>query len=346
MRFLRRRQRAHRRHDRPGLERLLRSCARPAFALERLREIDAEHLVYERASSRVPAGPDRGPSGQQLGATLASCVRALRLVQAQWRAQGHDLPGGHAAQASRRPAHPASCTTAAPRQPEYLPRTPPIHSPCSLSRCINCRCSLCTRSSVRRTRVCGTNTSPVTTISATRPWRAVSADSSSSPARPPRRLAQLRRQRLETRRARAVHRLARSPATKEPATRGEQCPLSDPAPDPVQGPGRQDPLAHAAATTHRLAGATVTAPCCSKPSSRRPAIAAPATRPPTGSTSVKPPGEARSAPPASRSSRSRISGSIPFTDPPDHSSAANPLANPTASLRDGRILTKFEIDAP
>ncbi len=34
--------------DRPGLERLLRYCARPAFALERWREIDAEHLVYER----------------------------------------------------------------------------------------------------------------------------------------------------------------------------------------------------------------------------------------------------------------------------------------------------------
>ena len=33
--------------DRQGLARLLRYCARPAFALERLREIDAEHLVYE-----------------------------------------------------------------------------------------------------------------------------------------------------------------------------------------------------------------------------------------------------------------------------------------------------------
>jgi hypothetical protein len=40
--------------DRPGLERLLRYCARPAFALERLREIDAEHLVYES----VKPGPD------------------------------------------------------------------------------------------------------------------------------------------------------------------------------------------------------------------------------------------------------------------------------------------------
>jgi putative transposase len=34
-------------NDRAGLERLLRYCARPAFALERLREIDAGHLLYE-----------------------------------------------------------------------------------------------------------------------------------------------------------------------------------------------------------------------------------------------------------------------------------------------------------
>ena len=33
--------------DRPGLERLLRYGARPPFALERWREIDADHLVYE-----------------------------------------------------------------------------------------------------------------------------------------------------------------------------------------------------------------------------------------------------------------------------------------------------------
>jgi len=33
-------------HDRAGLERLLRYCARPPFALERLERLDAEHLVY------------------------------------------------------------------------------------------------------------------------------------------------------------------------------------------------------------------------------------------------------------------------------------------------------------
>jgi hypothetical protein len=32
---------------RPGLEPLLRYCARPAFTLERLREIDAERSVCE-----------------------------------------------------------------------------------------------------------------------------------------------------------------------------------------------------------------------------------------------------------------------------------------------------------
>ena len=34
-------------HERDGQERLLRYCARPAFALESLREIDIEHLVFE-----------------------------------------------------------------------------------------------------------------------------------------------------------------------------------------------------------------------------------------------------------------------------------------------------------
>ncbi|MGB4913448.1 MAG: transposase [Candidatus Dechloromonas phosphoritropha] len=33
--------------ERDGLERLLHYCARPAFALERLRATDPEHLVYK-----------------------------------------------------------------------------------------------------------------------------------------------------------------------------------------------------------------------------------------------------------------------------------------------------------
>lgn len=35
-------------HDRAGLERLLRDCARPPFALECLELLDAERVVYHR----------------------------------------------------------------------------------------------------------------------------------------------------------------------------------------------------------------------------------------------------------------------------------------------------------
>ena len=41
--------------DRPGRTRLLRYCARPPFALERLQQRDAEHLIY--AASKP--GPGR-----------------------------------------------------------------------------------------------------------------------------------------------------------------------------------------------------------------------------------------------------------------------------------------------
>ena len=46
--------------DRPGLERLLRYCARPPFALERLQQRDAEHLIYAAGK------PGPGGSGLQI----------------------------------------------------------------------------------------------------------------------------------------------------------------------------------------------------------------------------------------------------------------------------------------
>ncbi|MCM8596933.1 MAG: transposase [Candidatus Accumulibacter sp.] len=54
--------------DHQGLERLLRYCARPAFALERLREIDAEHLVYES----VKPGP---------GGSVSLMLTPLELIE-------------------------------------------------------------------------------------------------------------------------------------------------------------------------------------------------------------------------------------------------------------------------
>ncbi len=57
-----------------GLERLLRYCARPAFALERLREIDPEHLVYESTK------PGPGGSVSLLLTTMQLLDRLAALI--------------------------------------------------------------------------------------------------------------------------------------------------------------------------------------------------------------------------------------------------------------------------
>jgi len=43
--------------DRAGRERRLRHCARPPFALERLRERDPEHLLYQSAKPHLELEP-------------------------------------------------------------------------------------------------------------------------------------------------------------------------------------------------------------------------------------------------------------------------------------------------
>jgi hypothetical protein len=57
--------------DPAGRERLLRFCVRPPFALDRLREIDPEHLLYE---STKPAGT--GPLRRTM-LQLQDCDAAL-----------------------------------------------------------------------------------------------------------------------------------------------------------------------------------------------------------------------------------------------------------------------------
>jgi hypothetical protein len=52
---------------RAGRERLLRYCTRPPFALDRLRELDPEHLLYERAK------PGPGGNGPLLGPARPPC---------------------------------------------------------------------------------------------------------------------------------------------------------------------------------------------------------------------------------------------------------------------------------
>ena len=60
--------------DRAGRERLLRYCARPPFALDRLRERDREHLIYE------PPKPGPGGSGPQCLTPLELLDRLAALV--------------------------------------------------------------------------------------------------------------------------------------------------------------------------------------------------------------------------------------------------------------------------
>lgn len=59
--------------DRAGRERLLRYRARPSFAMERLRELDGEHLIYDSPK------PGPGGSGPQIltPLELLDCLAAL-----------------------------------------------------------------------------------------------------------------------------------------------------------------------------------------------------------------------------------------------------------------------------
>ena len=67
-------------HDRAALERLLRYCARPPFAMDRLRKEGAE-LVYRCAKQRSESGSDkRGAKVDELRLTpleLIDCIAAL-----------------------------------------------------------------------------------------------------------------------------------------------------------------------------------------------------------------------------------------------------------------------------
>ena len=46
-------------NDRKGLERLLRTCARPPFAADRLEELDAQRLLYRLPKNRGRTGAPR-----------------------------------------------------------------------------------------------------------------------------------------------------------------------------------------------------------------------------------------------------------------------------------------------
>jgi len=96
--------------DRAGLERLLRYCARPAFALERLREIDPEHLVYESAKP--------GPGGS---------VSVMLTPNAPLRAAVTALARPDCEESMPAVAVPAPVPSIAPVQPTEKAEEPPHH---------------------------------------------------------------------------------------------------------------------------------------------------------------------------------------------------------------------------
>ncbi len=108
--------------DRASRERLLRFCARPPFALDRLHELDPEHLLYDSAK------PGPGGNGPQLPTPLQLLDRLASLVPPP-RVHRHRYFGGLAPNAPLRAAvttlAPAAST--APPAPIAEPAAAPAH---------------------------------------------------------------------------------------------------------------------------------------------------------------------------------------------------------------------------
>ena len=108
--------------DRAGRERRLRYCARPPFALDRLRERDPEHLLYDCAK------PGPGGSAPQLLTPLQLLDRLAALVPPP-RIHRHRYFGVLAPNAPLRPAVTALApgATTAPPAPIAEPAAEPAH---------------------------------------------------------------------------------------------------------------------------------------------------------------------------------------------------------------------------
>ena len=111
--------------DRAGLERLLRYCARPAFALERLREIDPEHLVYESAKPGPGGSVSLLLTPMQLLDRLAALIPPPRRHRHRYiGVQAPNLPLRTAVTALAQPAGEATVPAAADATPHTGSSTP------------------------------------------------------------------------------------------------------------------------------------------------------------------------------------------------------------------------------
>ena len=104
--------------DRPGLERRLRYGVRPPFALERLQQLDAEHLIYE-ATKPGPGGRD----SPQILTPLQLIARLAALVPPP-RVHRHRYFGVLAPHSPLRAAVTAMAAPAVPLAPAAPPANP------------------------------------------------------------------------------------------------------------------------------------------------------------------------------------------------------------------------------
>ncbi len=103
--------------DRVGRERLLRYCARPPVALERLRELDPGQLLYETTKAGLYGNRPQIPAPLQLPGRLAALVPAPRVHR-------HRYFGVLALNTALRAAFTALAPAAAPTPPPPPPDPP------------------------------------------------------------------------------------------------------------------------------------------------------------------------------------------------------------------------------
>lgn len=113
-------------HERDGLERLLRYGARPAFALERLREINPDHLVHESVKPRPGGNVSLMLTPMQLLDRLAALIPPPR--KHRHRYHGVLAPNSPLREAVTAPVQPTELAAAPTRiesiRPDAAPAEP------------------------------------------------------------------------------------------------------------------------------------------------------------------------------------------------------------------------------
>jgi hypothetical protein len=117
-------------HGRAGLERLLRYCARPAFSMERMRNVGMD-LVYRCAKQHsAPASDRRDPRADELALTPLELINRIAALVPPPRTHQHRYYGALAPNSPLR----AAVTALAQEAPSQLVKVPaePANGQCDV----------------------------------------------------------------------------------------------------------------------------------------------------------------------------------------------------------------------